>query len=77
VSPFVTDTCICSEKQRLLGLYDAHTKAFATAVTALHQQIGTSSKEQYAALRRAVEGARAESERSRLLLERHTSDHRC
>jgi hypothetical protein len=73
----VTDTSLCNEKQRLLALYEAHTRAFSLAVTALNQQMGTSSKERYAALRCAVEDARAESERSRLSLERHVSSHRC
>ena len=73
----VSHASICAEKQRLLGLYEAHTKAFSMTVTALHQMMGTSSKERYGALRRAVEDARAESECCRLSLERHISKHGC
>jgi hypothetical protein len=73
----VGKTSICEEKQRLLGLHEEHTRALSAAITALHQQMGTSPQARYAALRQAVEDARAESERSRMLLAQHVSSHRC
>jgi len=67
----------CEVKRSLLDAYDTETAAFAASVSLLHQKLGTSSKDQYEALRRSVEVARVRSEQARLALEAHTLQHRC
>jgi hypothetical protein len=67
----------CEVKRTLLDAYDTETAAFAASVSLLHQKLGTSSKEQYEALRRSVEVARVRSEQARLALEAHTVQHGC
>ena len=73
-----TDNAVrCEVKRSLLDAYDTETAAFAASVSLLHQQLGTSSKEQYEELRRSVEVARVRSEQARLTLEAHTVEHGC
>lgn len=68
---------LCEEKSRLSMEYDAATSKFSEAVRELHRKIGTSPKEEYDRLERACNGARVNSERARLALERHVASHRC
>ena len=73
-----TDTPVrCEVKRDLLDAYDTETAAFAASVSLLHQKLGTSSKEQYEVLQRAVEVARVRSEQARVALETHTLQHGC
>ena len=67
----------CSEKHRLVALYEAQTKTFATALSTLNRLLGTSSQEQYTDLRRAVEAARMASEEARGVFDQHVLDYRC
>jgi hypothetical protein len=59
------DPVRCEVKRSLLDAYDTDTAVFAASVSLLHQKLGTSSKEQYEALRRSVEVARGRSEQAR------------
>jgi hypothetical protein len=67
----------CAEKGLLLEAYRAATAAFSDQLTMLNEKIGTSSKAEYEALRRSVDGARVKSEEARLALERHVGEHGC
>ena len=67
----------CEAKRTLLQKYDAATAAFAAAVSLLNEKIGTSSREEYEELRRAVDAARVKSEQGRLALEAHVAQHGC
>jgi hypothetical protein len=67
----------CEEKRVLGVAYDAATKTFSTAVSALQEQMGVSSKTEYDRLTRAANTARATSEHARLALEAHISTHHC
>lgn len=73
----VTSPVPCSEKQRLVALYDAHTKSFAAALSRLNRLLGTSSHAEYTDMRRTVEAARMASEEARIALEQHVWDHHC
>ena len=68
---------LCAEKQRLLNAYEAATADFSSQLTTLNRGIGTTSKERYEHLRRAVDEARVRSEQARLALERHVGEHAC
>lgn len=67
----------CEAKRRLLDDYQAATEAFSRGLTVLNDRIGTSSRDEYDRLRRAVDDARLKSEEARLVLERHVADHAC
>ena len=68
---------MCGEKKRLLQSYEQLELALGKTLTALNKQAGTVSRNEYEALRRAVEVARVEVERSRLAFDAHVREHEC
>jgi hypothetical protein len=67
----------CAEKMRLAGEFEAATNKFASAVTELNRNMGTSPKAEYDRLQRAVDETRVKSEQARLAMEQHVAVHRC
>jgi hypothetical protein len=67
----------CADKRRLLDEYRSATASFSATLILLNERIGTSSSEQYEALRRTVDIERVNSEQARLALERHVAEHQC
>lgn len=67
----------CEVKLQLASNYDAARAAFSMAVAELGRNIGTSAKVEYEQLGRCANDARLKSEQARLVLERHTAEHRC
>ena len=72
-----TERVICVEKTGLTKEYEAATTRFSQAVTDLHRNMGTSSKEEYERLTRVSNEARVKAEHTRLMLEQHIAEHRC
>jgi hypothetical protein len=68
---------LCEEKDRLLREYNFATADFSRAVQVLHSRIGVLTKEEYQRVQRFSEESRLRSEKARLELERHTSEHGC
>jgi hypothetical protein len=67
----------CLEKRRLLEAYQAATASFSRQLTILNERLGTSPRDEYDSLRRAVDTERVRSEQARLALEQHVADHDC
>jgi len=67
----------CQEKARLASEYELTAKRYATAVTELNKNMGTSAKAEYERLTRAADEARVKSEQARLSLEQHVAAHKC
>jgi hypothetical protein len=68
---------ICPEKERLAADYEAATIRFASAVTDLNRNMGTSVRAEYQRLQRVADEARVKSEQARLGLEQHVAAHQC
>jgi hypothetical protein len=67
----------CDKKQELLAAYQLSQAAFLGELRTLNDRIGTLSLGEYEALRGSVESARMKSEETRLMLERHVTEHGC
>ena len=67
----------CAEKRLLLKAYQLATASFSNQLTMLHERIGTTARDEYESLRRAVDAERVRSEQARLALEHHVADHGC
>ena len=67
----------CREKSRLQAQWANSTNDYARLVTALTNQRGKLPKDEYDALRKAVEDARRVSEELRRTLDLHTLTHGC
>ena len=68
---------MCEEKKRLLQWYEQLELSLGKTLTALNQQAGTVSRNEYDALRLSVEIARTEVERARIAFDAHMLEHRC
>jgi hypothetical protein len=58
-------------------LYESKAALYSAGVTALNEQIGTSTKSEYEAMRRSIDEARVSAKEARLKIERHTAEHGC
>jgi hypothetical protein len=67
----------CIEKRRLVDSYQQATANFSRQLTILNERLGTSPRDEYDSLRRAVDAERVRSEQARLALEQHVADHGC
>ena len=67
----------CIEKRRLVENYQQATARFSKQLTILNERLGTSPRDEYDELRRAVDTERVRSEQARLALEQHVADHGC
>ena len=67
----------CAEKQQLILAYQAQTKGYSAAVTALHKRTGRSSKTEYDAIYATAEDARMRATNAREALKTHTAEHGC
>jgi len=67
----------CIEKRRLVETYQQATASFSRQLTILNERLGTSPRDEYDSLRRAVDTERVRSEQARLALEQHVADHGC
>ena len=67
----------CRVKAQLMHRYDAALSEYSRTVSFLYQRIGTLSKSDYYQIADFTEVARLRSERARLELEQHTSEHGC
>jgi hypothetical protein len=68
---------MCEEKKRLLQWHEQLQLSHGKALTALNQQAGLVSRNEFAALRHAVEVARVEAERARVAFDAHVLEHKC
>ena len=68
---------MCEEKKRLLQWYEELEVSLGKTLTALNQQAGTVSRNEYDALRLSVEIARMEVERARIAFDAHVLEHKC
>ena len=75
VAPLKDEQCI--EKRRLVETYQQATARFSRQLTILNERLGTSPRDEYDELRRAVDSERVRSEQARLALEQHVADHGC
>jgi hypothetical protein len=67
----------CEQKSFLLNAYKIATTAYSRAVRELQKNIGITERGAYQDLRKIVDDARLQSERSRLELEQHVRFHDC
>ena len=70
-------TVECSERDRLSALYEEFTSEYLRTIHVLNERLAVMPKEQYAAMRRAAEQARIQSEQTRVDLEKHCAEHGC
>ena len=75
VAPLKDEQCI--EKRRLVETYQQATARFSKQLTILNERLGTSPRDEYDELRRAVDTERMRSEQARLALEQHVADRGC
>lgn len=68
---------VCTEKTRLLGIYQQATVKYSQAVAQLNQSIGTSSKADYDALYRMTEALRLDAVKVKEDLDEHVAEHHC
>jgi hypothetical protein len=68
-----TETTICTERERLAEEYRACVDRFRVAVSALKNLLGTEFDRTY----EISEKHRVATEKARLALDRHRSEHRC
>ncbi len=67
----------CDEKERLISVYAKSSAELTHCIETLKSKEGTSTRQEYDALSRAVEDAHMANEQARLAFERHTQDHKC
>jgi hypothetical protein len=67
----------CEEKARLVEEHHRAALAYSQALRALNQQRKVSSAPEYQRLRKTVDDKVANSEKARLALQRHQTEHGC
>jgi hypothetical protein len=68
---------LCEEKLRLTRNYQEANARFSDAVSLLAQKMGTVPRDEYERVRHKAEQLRQDSEKARMALERHISQHDC
>jgi hypothetical protein len=67
----------CTEKRRLIEIYETATREFSRTLTVLTRRMGVLLRQEYDAISAASERARHRSEEARVELEKHTAEHNC
>ena len=67
----------CEEKTKLVEEHHRAALAYSRALRALNQQRKGSSAAEYQRLRKTVDDEAANSEKARLALQHHQTEHRC